>query len=209
MSNFGEDIARLCSVDGCGKKHSSKGFCNTHDKRFRSTGTTDLKVNARPTDIPGENWRPIPEWEEFYQVSDHGRVYSSPRRSTLGGLLKPTVKADGHLKLDLFRPGAARRNVLVHHLVMLAFVGERPSGMVCCHNNGKPADNRLCNLRYDSQSENNLDKVRHGTDHNASRSHCKRGHEFTPENTYRSPSTPNQRCCRACKSALRKARNAR
>jgi hypothetical protein len=28
--------------------------------------------------------------------------------------------------------------------------------------------------------------------------HCKRGHEFTPENTYVRPSQPNARYCRAC-----------
>lgn len=28
--------------------------------------------------------------------------------------------------------------------------------------------------------------------------HCKSGHEFTPENTYRSPATPNKRRCREC-----------
>jgi len=28
--------------------------------------------------------------------------------------------------------------------------------------------------------------------------HCKRGHEFTDENTYRAPSTPTIRRCRAC-----------
>ena len=28
--------------------------------------------------------------------------------------------------------------------------------------------------------------------------HCKRGHEFTPENTYREPSRPGSRSCRKC-----------
>lgn len=32
-----------------------------------------------------------------------------------------------------------------------------------CHNNGKPADNRLSNLRYDTPKGNNADKLRHGT----------------------------------------------
>jgi len=32
----------------------------------------------------------------------------------------------------------------------------------------------------------------------AARTHCKRGHEFTPENTYYSPKRPTVRQCRAC-----------
>lgn len=34
---------------------------------------------------------------------------------------------------------------------------------------------------------------------NASLTHCIRGHEFTPENTYTPPSRPNSRHCRACR----------
>lgn len=33
---------------------------------------------------------------------------------------------------------------------------------------------------------------------NAKKSHCKRGHEFTPENTYHPPAKPWRRMCRAC-----------
>lgn len=28
---------------------------------------------------PGEQWRPIPDWDGLYDVSDHGRVRSVPR----------------------------------------------------------------------------------------------------------------------------------
>jgi len=34
---------------------------------------------------------------------------------------------------------------------------------------------------------------------NGTKTHCPRGHEFTDANTYRPPSKPNQRHCRACK----------
>lgn len=33
---------------------------------------------------------------------------------------------------------------------------------------------------------------------NARRTHCKHGHEFTPENTYYAPGRPNRRLCKQC-----------
>lgn len=33
------------------------------------------------------------------------------------------------------------------------------------------------------------------------RTHCRKGHEYTPENTYHPPFAPNRRACRACNRA--------
>ena len=55
-----------------------------------------------------------------------------------------------------------RKCCLVHQLVVRAFVGEKPEGNVVLHVNGDPCDNRLENLRYDTQSENVLDVYRQG-----------------------------------------------
>ncbi len=43
-----------------------------------------------------------------------------------------------------------------------------------------PSDNRLSNLRWDTRLANHADKVAAGT---SKKTHCKHGHEFTPENT--------------------------
>lgn len=51
----------------------------------------------------------------------------------------------------------------VHRLVMEAFVGPRPPGMMCRHLNGNPHDNRLSNLAWGTPAENVADAVRHGT----------------------------------------------
>jgi hypothetical protein len=104
----------------------------------------------------------------------------------------------------LYRNGA-RRDALVHHLVLEAFVGPQPPGAEGCHWNDDPTDNRLENLRWDTRSANQFDSVRNGTHYWASRTHCSKGHEFTEENTYRRPS--GRRACRVCRrqSKTRKA----
>jgi hypothetical protein len=55
------------------------------------------------------------------------------------------------------------RQHYVHRLVLVAFVGPRPPGLVCCHNDGNPLNNRVENLRWDTYEANEADKLRHGT----------------------------------------------
>jgi hypothetical protein len=80
--------------------------------------------------------------------------------------------------------GDGFRKRAVHQLVLEAFVGPRPEWATDVrHLNGVADDNRLANLAYGTQAENARDAVRHGAHPIAARTHCKNGHEFTPENT--------------------------
>lgn len=149
-----------------------------------------------------ERWKDISGYEGYYQVSDWGNVRSVDRVAANGawwpGKLLKTPLRSGYPCVDLSR--GTRMTVHVHVLVMLAFVGPRPEGMVICHFDGDPTNNHLANLRYDTHSSNMLDSVRHGTHPRNSRNrgitHCKRGHKFTPENT--SINTRGARVCRKC-----------
>lgn len=42
--------------------------------------------------------------------------------------------------------------------------------------------------------------TRPGPGGNSVKTHCKAGHEFTPENTYRNPNRPTHRCCKTCRN---------
>lgn len=151
-------------------------------------------------------WKAIPGYEGAYEVSDDGQVRSVARWTRIGygeGYLRHhkamarslSVDRAGYHRVTLKLNGV-RRNHLVHHLVLEAFVGPRASGQECRHLNGVPNDNRLENLQWGTSSENSYDVVRHGHHPGAVKTHCKRGHEFTPENTV--PQTNGGRGCRTC-----------
>lgn len=103
-----------------------------------------------------EQWRPVVGFEGKYAVSSLGRVRGRQK------LLAPIPRPNGYLQVNL-TDGSRRRCAMVHQLVLAAFVGPRPEGAVSCHNNGDSFDNRLENLRWDTQSSNLLDKRKHGT----------------------------------------------
>ena len=151
------------------------------------------------------DWFSIPGWDGYYEVSIHGEVRSLDRVTTKGQRIKgklrvPNAMPNGYLMVGLSR-GSQRTARTVHSLVMEATHGPCPDGHEVCHRNGRRNDNRRVNLYYGTRSENNRDKVIHGTDHNARKTHCKQGHEFTPDNTYRKPE--GGRSCRACRQAWR------
>ncbi len=63
-----------------------------------------------------------------------------------------------------------RTRVFAHRLVLMTFVGPRPTGTQCRHLNGNPSDNRVENLAWGTSAENHEDGKRlnefaYGTDH--------------------------------------------
>jgi hypothetical protein len=107
-------------------------------------------------------WKWIPGYENHYQVSNHGEVRRWLRRYKRWGPAWRGRVLFGYNIVALYKYGSGR-NHRVSRLVMAAFVGPCPEGMVVCHNNGDRSDNRLENLRYDTPKNNTLDMREHGT----------------------------------------------
>jgi hypothetical protein len=102
--------------------------------------------------------------------------------------------------------GATReRKLLYAHRVAWELVnGPIPAAMVVMHACDNPRCVRVDHLRLGTQAENNADRDAKGrrVDGWARRTHCKHGHEYTPENTWPGPkNAPNSRRCRACTNA--------
>jgi hypothetical protein len=156
-----------------------------------------------------EQWRDIPG-NPGYQVSDHGRVRSLDRVVTYSSgqvhhykgrvLRTPLNRQTGYPFVGLHNQGQ-RQHRYVHSLVAETFIGPRPEGMEVCHSDGDPANNRVGNLRYGTRSDNELDKVRHGTNPHAAKTHCPRDHELFAENIPPSEAKRGKRKCLACNRA--------
>lgn len=118
-----------------------------------------------------ETWKPIPGWEDLYEVSDHGNVRSLDRvvidrngRSMKykGKPLKWQNNGKGYPVVGLWQNKQPTFRT-VHSLVAEVFIGPRPALHDICHNDGNPWNPVLSNLRYDTRSANHRDKERHGT----------------------------------------------
>lgn len=95
-----------------------------------------------------ENWRPIPNYEGFYEASDDGRI----RR--VGGKERVQVAVGAGYRGVTLSAHNVQKGISVHRLVWSAFNGEIPKGMWINHKNGIKTDNRLENLELTTPSEN-------------------------------------------------------
>jgi len=123
------------------------------------------------------------------------------------GILRPGVHASGHHMVRLYPGNRTSEQVYVHRLVAEAFI-PNPEGLPFVrHLDDNPANNAASNLAWGTRSDNGVDAVRNGINPNRNKTHCKNGHEFTPENTR--VSAQGWRYCKACNTeAKRKEREA-
>jgi hypothetical protein len=138
--------------------------------------------------MKNEIWKPIKEIKkkdkilkfEGYEVSNFGRVrtykqkYGKLSKSAIhSGINRPlrqiptliTGRPDpaGYMQLCLSDVNKQRYNIRIHIVVAQTFLGFPEEGLVVCHFNDIKTDNRLENLRYDTQKSNIRDAQRNGS----------------------------------------------
>lgn len=110
-----------------------------------------------------ETWKPVRDYEDFYEVSDKGRVRSLPRmiRRSMGGvqnhsgrIMRP-YRGQFYFSVGLSRYGQ-RRTWFVYRLVAEAFLLRLPSGEAVNHKDHNSFNDYLENLEW-CTTQRNLD----------------------------------------------------
>lgn len=118
-----------------------------------------------------EKWLPIVGYENFYEISDQGRVKTVARlvpskcgsiRHVSERIRSANGRSNGYPVVNLsIRNKVTTRTI--HVMMLEAFIGPRPSPLHdACHENDQREDNRLENLRWDTKKANKEDAFKNG-----------------------------------------------
>ncbi len=117
-----------------------------------------------------EVWKPVKDYENYYEVSNLGRVKSVNRIGLLrngihpviykGKILKSCKDKFGYLIVSLSKNNI-KKTFKIHHLVTLQFLNHKKCGfkLVVDHINGNKENNNLNNLQIISQRANTSKKI--------------------------------------------------
>lgn len=143
----------------------------------------------------------------IYKTRSGTRRTPSNNIRSLGGHVLKQRLVSGYPMVKLSKDNAAW-HIHVHRLVLAAFRGPCPDGLVACHNNDVRTDNRLENLRWDTSSANVDDSIINGKHPNTNKTHCRQGHPYTIDNTYFRTLSDGRRWrqCRECHRDCRRRR---
>lgn len=105
--------------------------------------------------ISAEKWRKIPGIDGDYSASSLGRL----RNNKLDRIVTGHQNLKGYIRVTI-RANGKQRQLAAHRLVLSAFFGQ--SNLHCNHKNGIKNDNRLENLEYVTQGQNNHHALANG-----------------------------------------------
>ena len=137
-----------------------------------------------------EIWKPVPNYEGFYEASNLGRIRSITRvkpfkcrygkivpREYKGKILKPTF--DGrhmYLQVTLSKDGIQKRE-LIHRIIAKTFINNPYNLPEVNHKDEDKMNNSVSNLEWCDHKYNN----NYGTKLNRTRGINNPGHKITPE----------------------------
>ena len=128
-----------------------------------------MKIHRRVRCV--ETWKDIAGFDGMYQVSNLGNVRSfrfwrQRGESSRGtpSALRPKIGKYGHRAVPLFKDGVVT-NVSLGKLMLLTFEGPStdPDKKWALHRDGNTSNNLLSNFYWGTNSENQMDRVKHRT----------------------------------------------
>lgn len=119
--------------------------------------------------------KPIPGFEGYYSATSDGRIISEERfvtgqrygkplvQKVKSLVLKPVMNSRGYLTVSLCKDGV-RSNGVVHRVIAKTFLPPPVEGQtVVRHKEGNVMLNGKDDLEWGTHTDNNRDKIRHGT----------------------------------------------
>ena len=101
-----------------------------------------------------ETWKPVADYEGFYEVSDKGNVRRVPSYHCKNyRLLKPKLTHDGYYETALSKNGKYKY-IRTHRLVAMAFCDKQEHANEVNHIDGNKRNNNANNLEWVTPSEN-------------------------------------------------------
>lgn len=101
-----------------------------------------------------EIWRPIEGYEGLYEISNLGKIKSNFRQGSTTDFLKISNNGNGYMMVRLCKNGKAKKYYL-HRLLAQTFIDNPEDKPQVNHINENRSDNRLENLEWVTQKENN------------------------------------------------------
>lgn len=127
-----------------------------------------------------EVWKDVKGYEGLYEVSNLGRIKSSQRSGTPGGIRKLNKNKYGYVYVMLNKSNK-KKNHTVHRLVGLAFIPLVDGKELINHIDGNKSNNNLKNLEWVNHSENR----KHAYANNLQKVNLDKAHEAAWENQKR------------------------